>query len=265
MIYEYVNFKTNDNKKTIIFQINDITENTQINNMLISENEKIIFSNKVTTELFAKLNHELKNPLQSILGISELLGDMETKLDTDSFKLIEHLKSATDHLLFLINTNMDNIRSIEYFDEKNFKNIKLHDFISDCHNFMSSQIEKKRIRFINKIDDNTIIHSDIKCLKQVLINILSNSVKYNYNDGKIEISYFFDNFHHIIINDTGIGMTQKQITNASKLYTRFADNSELGHGMGLSITQNIITFLGGTINITSEKDKGTSIEVILPK
>lgn len=122
---------------------------------------------------------------------------------------------------------------------------------------------KKKITVKNDIKEDTIVYSHPRGLKQVLLNIIINAIKYNVIGGKITITAEEDEKVVIIkIIDTGIGMSSEQLNKCTIPFRRYSDEGE-GAGLGLSITNNLINLMGGVIRFNSKINKGTTVEITI--
>ncbi|AXX88840.1 hypothetical protein CKA55_03095 [Arcobacter suis] len=272
-----------DNKKVTLLESN-ISEIYQLNvnfvSMINELNERTkklydakIFAeeaNKSKDDFLANMSHELKTPLNSINIISDvMIKNKSGNLDEKQIKNLEIVHKCGKDLLYLINDVLDLSKLDAKQNHIHNTKINLKNFMTSIYEMFLAQIKAKNIELIFKIDDNLdYIYNDQNKIKQIIRNLLSNALKFT-EKGKIYFIVKDDkNNIKIIIQDEGIGIPQDKI---EYIFDRFKqlDGSTTrkygGTGLGLSICKEIITLLNGEIKVTSEQNKGSTFEVIIPK
>lgn len=272
-----------DNKKVTLLESN-ISEIYQLNvnfvSMINELNERTkklydakIFAeeaNKSKDDFLANMSHELKTPLNSINIISDvMIKNKSGNLDEKQIKNLEIVHKCGKDLLYLINDVLDLSKLDAKQNHIHNTKINLKNFMTSIYEMFLAQIKAKNIELIFKIDDNLdFIYNDQNKIKQIIRNLLSNALKFT-EKGKIYFIVKDDkNNIRIIIQDEGIGIPQDKI---EYIFDRFKqlDGSTTrkygGTGLGLSICKEIITLLNGEIKVTSEQNKGSTFEVIIPK
>lgn len=272
-----------DNKKVTLLESN-ISEIYQLNvnfvSMINELNERTkklydakIFAeeaNKTKDDFLANMSHELKTPLNSINIISDvMIKNKSGNLDEKQIKNLEIVHKCGKDLLYLINDVLDLSKLDAKQNHIHNTKINLKNFMTSIYEMFLAQIKAKNIELIFKIDDNLdYIYNDQNKIKQIIRNLLSNALKFT-EKGKIYFIVKDDkNNIKIIIQDEGIGIPQDKI---EYIFDRFKqlDGSTTrkygGTGLGLSICKEIITLLNGEIKVTSEQNKGSTFEVIIPK
>lgn len=235
--------------------------------------EQAKISNRTKSEFLANMTHELRTPLNAILGYSELIKDDAKSANHSSYvKDINKIIVSSKHLLNMIDSVLD-ISKIEagkmdvYITECNLP-VVLEDVIA-----MSQPACVKNNVTLNLNFDPMLImiQTDENKLRQSILNILSNAIKFT-KDGVINFDVKGineDSAHwiNISISDTGIGMTEEQCAQVLLPFTQ-ADNSSTrnygGTGLGLSITKKFCELLGGTITLDSKIGEGTTVTLKLP-
>lgn len=213
------------------------------------------------------ISHDLKTPLSNLLMIADILAtENQDKLNDESKEYLNHLKTTGYNLADYIDSVVRYYRSdeieIDNFEEINFK--ELIDDIVD----LSSLKDEVTLSFSDNVD--TTINSNSTALKQILLNLITNSVKYgDKKETEIHISLDkHDDSYEIAVTDNGRGIAQDKIKDVLKLFY-VADledrNGNRGSGIGLATTKRLIDKLNGTINIESELGKGTKVTVKIPK
>ena len=226
------------------------------------------------TTFLSNMSHDIRTPMNAVLGFTALLAKDAENPD----KVREYTKkilASGQYLLSLINDILD-ISKIESGKAVlNFEKFILHDLLSSVEAIIRPMAEDKHQNFY--IEISGIAHEyfvgDETRLHQILINLLSNAVKYTPEGGSIwfrviGLSQRSAQYEHILIEveDNGFGMTPEYLETIFDAFTR-AENSTTnkvqGTGLGMAITRNIVELMGGTINVSSEVNKGTLFRVDL--
>ncbi len=238
-------------------------------NELEEANIKLKQKDKHKTEFLANMSHELRTPLNSIIGFSSImLMGISGDLNKEQNKQLGMVKNSARHLLNLINDVLD-ISKIDagkkdVFPEKFY----IKKLIKEVVATISPMTKSKKLNIIEEKFRDIIIFSDKKLIKQILINIINNAVKYT-NTGSIRIKYrkLKKEYISIKIIDTGIGIKKEDI---NKLFVSFkqidmsSTKEHRGTGLGLFLSKGLITVLGGTITVKSEFGKGSEFTVKFP-
>ncbi len=206
------------------------------------------------------ISHELRTPLGSILNLTQHL-TISRNADDKSRKMLHGIETSAQHLLAMIN----NILQLSKLEAKSViaqkEEINIEDLLDEILEIVKPLIDDKSIAFEKKISlTSTHIVSDSNLLKQVMINILSNAVKYTHH-GKITLTLTNkDNQYLFSVKDTGIGISKEK---QKQLFTPFFQAHHTKHvhnssGLGLALSQKVAKLLGGKVVIKSEgKNQGT--------
>lgn len=224
-------------------------------------------SSQAKSEFIANMSHEIKTPLNIIIGFSELLSN--TKVETHKYlKYLQNINNSGKHLLNLTN-DIINISKIESGNFKlNNEDIDVELLIIDVINSLKLISSSKSIGIdLDLIKTN--IFSDKKILTQILYNLINNAIKFTPERGSIKIKSQMDNNKLIVsIEDTGIGIDTE---NLNVIFEKFKqvdsslERQQQGAGLGLAITKKLIELLNGSIHVESIKGKGSRFWFILPK
>ena len=236
-------------------------------------------ANRTRNEFLANMNHELKTPLNHIIGFTQLLVDKNFGDLNDA--QIEHLNDVLKsgrHLLSLINDILDLARIGADKLELALSEVNLRILLENCLLMVKDKVAKHRIQLTKQIEDiPEIITADERRLKQVLFNILSNAVKFTPDGGKIHLTAIrfkgMDNqskgdFIEISIRDTGKGINKKDqncIFDPFKQVDGSNSRRYQGAGLGLALTKRLIGLHGGSIRVQSEGEgKGSVFHLLIP-
>lgn len=241
-----------------------IIETVKANEIIKSQNKKIVAADKVKTEFFSHVSHELRTPLNSIIGFSELLQNPKLgKLNTKQLEFIKDIQTAGINLLGMINEVLD-ISKIESGSIKlNLMTFDIQLCINETLNILKPLYEKKKIKLINN-STSTIITADYQKIQQVLFNIINNAIKFSPENETIEIATSNTNKHlEISIKDNGCGIATK---NHKKIFKKFEqiETTQNSTGLGLAISKEIIKLHKGKINLNSELNQGAEFIIKLP-
>lgn len=269
-----------DNLIGRLWSFRDITAqvNTEYELKKSNENIKLIMEaleyDKIKTEIFANMSHEVKTPLNIIIGtlhLIELNLNNENNI-TNSDKLERYTTIMRRNCYRLLRT-LNNIIFVTEIDSGYVgiytQNNDLVKIVKDIISGIEKIIERKGIEIDLSIDqDSLIIACDADKIERVLLNLISNAVKFTEIGGKISISlYEKDNYAYISVKDTGIGIPDEmkksifqRFRQVDKSFTRKCE----GSGIGLYLAKSLVEMHGGTIEVQSEYGKGSEFVVKLP-
>lgn len=250
----------------------DITKRKEIDRALKEAMQKTEIANKAKSELMANMSHELRTPLNAIIGFSDLIisatfGKLEHKEYSDYINLINN---SGRHLLDIINDILD-VSAIEASKVELSENIvSMHDIASTVQSLIKQRAEKGRVDVFVEIDDNAQeFIADERRMKQILLNLVSNAVKFTPENGSVTIKYYIDEIGRPVLSvtDTGIGMSDSELVVALSQFGQVdggLNRKNEGTGLGLPLTIGLIKLHDGEIKINSVKGKGTEVVVYFP-
>lgn len=244
----------NNRPAGVMVVIQDITEHVKLDNM--------------RKEFVADVSHELKTPITSIMGYADTLLEGEYEKDVQN-KFLNVIASEARRMAKLVtdlltlsryDNNQMNVQKIEF---------DLGDLVKKCQEKLQLQYEKKNQQVESFVTANVpFVYADIDGIERVILNILTNSIKYTGENGNIKIYVgFVYNDAYIKIIDNGIGIPEEDL---NKIFERFyrvdkARTREMGGtGLGLSIAKEILDKNNGSIDIKSQHGKGTEVVIKIP-
>jgi len=226
-------------------------------------------ANQLKNQFLANTSHELRTPLNGIIGSIRCVMDGFCNSEEEEKEYLQQADNAAVHLLGII----DDILSIAKIEagklSVNPEPVDLHQIINEVINLQTASLQRKRLKFnLLLCPENPIVYADPTKLKQVILNVISNSIKFT-DRGTISLITHLEHPQAIMtIIDTGIGIDPRQ---QSKLFRPFVmiDGSTTrkfsGTGLGLAISKNFMKMMGGDITISSQgQGLGTTVEIILP-
>jgi len=228
-------------------------------------------ANQAKSEFLASMSHELRTPLNAILGFADLLShEVLGPLGVKKYgEYAEDIHSSGEHLLSLVNDLLD-LSTIEAGKQKLHKqDLEIGEIVSECARTLTSKAEESGIELIQTVPGNlATINADRRAIKQILINLLTNAIKFTPIGGKVEVSAKrHDGEVAFMIADTGRGISEEDLPTITELFTKARDDPYKvtdGWGLGLAITKALIDLHDGRLEIDSRLGEGTTIEVTLP-
>ena len=229
-------------------------------------------ANQAKSEFLATMSHELRTPLNAILGFSEMIvQEIYGKIGNDNYKdYASHIASSGKHLLTLINDVLD-ISAIEAGKRRiDLEDVDVLGILNDCLTYIQHDADKKSIEVVSKTSGTPrSIIADHTGVKQIILNVLSNAVKYNQDGGKISVeTRFSPDAFTLIVQDTGVGIPKASLTGVTEPFFRLQANPHLaqeGTGLGLAIVKSLVEQHGGRLEIDSEEGAGTTVTITLPQ
>lgn len=263
-----VNF---DGKDAVLATARDITERK---NAELASKKEVIEMERLRTEFFANISHELRTPLNIILGTIQILGrDLENFDKTiDRKKFINNLNIERQNcfrLLRLINNLIDSTKLDSGYFELNMINCNIINVVEEITLSVAEYLKNNNINLIFDTDiEEKIVACDPDNIERIMLNILSNCLKFTNEGGSIFVN-IFDGKEYITISveDTGIGIPREKLhiifdrfRQVDKSFTR---NHE-GSGIGLSLVKSLLEMQGGTISVESQYGVGTKFTMKFP-
>lgn len=255
-----------DGEQVALITISDITERKKMEQTIIHAKEEAEKANLAKSDFLSKMSHELRTPLNGILGFAQLL-EIDDSLNDEQSDFVQEILGGGRHLLSLINDILDLSRIDTGQLKVSIVEVKLETIINECINIVQPLAKNKGISIHNQLDPSQTISvlADPIRLKQILLNLLENAIKYNQEDGKVMIfSYLKRNEAVIHIADTGTGLSVEEYHKVFVPFYRIKGTQEEGTGIGLSLVKQLVQLMGGKISVTSQKGIGSDFYFSLP-
>jgi signal transduction histidine kinase len=249
----------------------EITERKKAEEASLYAKDEAEKANKAKSDFLSKMSHELRTPLNAILGFSQLLEiNFENNLTPLQKENIGHILKAGNHLLDLINEVLDLAKVESGNITLDLQPINIANLIEEMGSIFQPMANEYGIRLSILLDPsmNLTAHADKLRLKQILLNLVSNAIKYNHPGGSVSVSCKALNSKVLQVDfiDTGPGIS---IEDQSKLFEPFNrlgnEHSHVeGTGIGLTVTKELVELMGGSIGLTSRLGEGSHFHIKLP-
>ncbi len=250
----------------------DITERKREEEMRKAK-EAADAANKAKSDFLANVSHELRNPLNSIIGLANSLSRTETNENTR--KMVEGIKVSSGNLLNIINDVLDFSKIEAGMIELNAAQFEIAEICNDVFTTFKAQADYKGIAFLHTIENDVpkTLLGDGKKLKQIMINLVSNAIKFT-DAGSVSFSVRAETkvgsssvLLKIAVTDTGIGIREKDFVRLFKSFSQVDSSTTkqyAGTGLGLAIVQEFVGMMNGKISFVSTYGKGSTFTLEVP-
>lgn len=228
-------------------------------------------ANEAKSRFLAHMSHELRTPLNAIIGFSEVLGmELLGPIGVASYKdYANDINLSGRHLLSLVEDLLDLSRAEAGTSVVSEVALDPRAMIDECCRMIAPQAQLAEIRIVVEAAPGFALLADPRFLKQMLLNLVGNAVKFTPHGGRVEIKAFRDDDGRpvIVVSDTGIGMSPEEIPVALQVFGQVAKDPmtrSLGVGLGLPLTKRLIELHGGSLELESARGCGTRIRLVFP-
>ena len=219
---------------------------------------------EMRNKIILTISHDIRGPLNNIIGYTELA--MDTREKKKRNLQLKKVLGRSKHILHLVNNLLDVYRLNQAKETMHPVPFRISDLLNRVVDGATQPINDKGLLFEHEfVGADAVVKGDVDRIEQIINNLIANAVKFT-SAGHIEFNVtYMDGTFTMKVSDTGMGMTEDMM---KRIYLPFeraanAENSD-GYGLGLPIAHGIVTMLGGTINVESELNKGTTFTVTLP-
>jgi PAS domain S-box-containing protein len=232
--------------------------------------EKAESASALKTDFLARVSHEIRTPLQAILGFAEvILEERFGPIGNDRYKdYVKDIHASGQHVMSLANDLLDLAKIEAGRMEFAFSPVDANRIIRECVALMQPQAARERIIMrLSLFDKLPNVMADERALRQIMLNLMSNAVKFNEPGGQVIVSTALDESGHPVIRvrDTGLGMNESELSVALEPFRQIpGGRHDDGTGLGLPLTKALVEANHADFSIKSRKEHGTLVEVAFP-
>ncbi len=229
-------------------------------------------ASSLKTDFLARISHEVRTPLNAIIGFSELMMDEKFgPIGNERYRdYLRDINRSGNHVLDLVNDLLD-ISKIEAGEqEMDFESVWLNDTLADAVALMQPEANRERVIIRSSLASNLPeVVADLRSVKQIALNLLSNAIRFTPAGGQVIVSTAYDLSGDVImrIRDTGIGMSRTEVEQALRPFkqiTSLKNARQGGTGLGLPLTKAMVEANRAGFSIESKPEEGTIVEVVFP-
>lgn len=255
----------------VVGVLNDITERKRSQDDLLFAMDQVVKATQVKSDFMANMSHELRTPLNAILGFSDMMANQYLgPLGNDQYvDYATNISTSGQHLLALVNDILDIEQIVSGNIQLEYTEIDVSNLVDESLISVRQKASEEGISLKVSIADNLgPFLADRHTILQVLINLVSNAVKFTSAGGEVIIEADVDGASNIfVVRDTGIGISEDKIPTLTEPFSRHNPDphkAQDGVGLGLSISNSLVKQHGGELTIHSEVGVGTIVNVTIP-
>lgn len=248
----------------------DVTDSTLVERSLIEKNEALREADRLKTEFLLSVSYELRSPLTSITGFSEILKeDYFGKLNPKQSEYLEAIHDSATQLGQLINNILD-LASIEAgYMRLEITDCPIREMLNDVHALFVERAKTINVELVLKCPANIgIMQADEARIKQVLFNLLNNAMKFTPEGGTVTLGAKISEGNNVMlwVEDTGMGIAEQEQRSVFERFRAGAVRTQRsGAGLGLAMVKNFIELHGGRVELVSDLGKGTKVSCYVPR
>jgi PAS domain S-box-containing protein len=252
--------------------LRDITAWKRSEEELINAKQVAEKASTAKSEFLAKVSHEIRTPLNAIIGFSEVMMDERFgPVGNERYRqYLKDIHASGGHLISLLNDLLD-LSKIEAGKlELTFVSVSINDLVQQCVAIMQQQANRERVIIRTSLPASLPqVVADARSVRQIALNLLSNSIKFTGAGGQVIVSTALTDDHEVVlrVRDTGAGMSEKELQTALEPFRQLATSprwGDGGSGLGLPITKALAEANQARFRITSQVQDGTLVEVAFP-
>jgi signal transduction histidine kinase len=250
----------------------DVTIRKQIEEELRNAKRETLRAAASKAEFLAKISHEIRTPLNAMTGFAEvIMAERFGPIGNERYReYVRDILNAGTHLISMLNDLLD-LSKIETGQiELDLANVNLNDITQQCVGIMQPQASRARIIIRTSLTPSLpLVVADERSLRQIVLNLLSNSIRFTGPGGQVIVSSAFSDAHEAVlrVRDTGVGMSEKDIQTALEPFQHTATSGSFGSGgtgFGLPLTKALAEANRANFSIKSAPNAGTLVEIAFP-
>ena len=227
-------------------------------------------ANRAKSDFLANLSHELRTPLNAIGGYAELIElGVHGPVSEEQAAALARIQASKKHIQGLINSVLEFSRLEAGVTHYALQPVKLDDVIAACESLTAPQMQHKRLQYNRGRSDLSLaVHADEEKLRQILVNLLTNALKYTESGGEITVDVESDDQNvRINVRDTGRGIDPTDLETAFQPFIRLHSTGGVaeGVGLGLPISRSLARGMGGDLRASSSPGRGSTFTISLPR
>ena len=256
--------------RTVAVSLRDITERKEMEKNITNARIVAEEASQAKSQFLSNMSHELRTPLNAVLGFAQVLEiDPEAPLNESQQECVHEIEKAGTHLLELINEVLDLAKIESGRLAISVEPVEVAQIVDETLALVKPVAEKYDIELVSNYKRcDRCVKTDKIRIKQILINLISNAIKYNKENGKVT---FYCEPHdgsvrfHVV--DTGIGIPENQLEEIFKPFNRLNDRKDIveGTGIGLTVVKQLIDLMGGSVYVDSTPGEGSHFYVEIPE
>jgi len=260
----------NPDVQSVVLNVRDITERKKTEQELVESRNRLKELNATKDRFFSIIGHDLKNPINNILGLSDLMlaeikageyGGLE-----EYTTMINHSsKKAIDLLSNLLTWARSQTGKISYQPQK----VNIKSLAENTIDFLDDNAARKSISLENRVDGNIVVNADPVMMELIIRNLLSNGIKFTRAGGTVTIGARDEHdFTRVFVEDTGVGISEEDMRKLFRIeynYSTKGTQKEAGTGLGLLLCKEFIGMHGGEIWVDSKVGEGSTFSFTIPK
>ena len=231
--------------------------------------EAIEMANAHKSQFLSRVSHEMRTPLNAVIGFAQLLQTGGETIEPEKLRrYVSHIRNAGEHLLGLVSDLLELNRAAQSSLHLDLQPTSVARAVAETHTLLEGLAQSHGVSLAVTVPDEMHVLADMQRLRQVLLNLGSNAIKYNRQGGEVQVAAQADvaGKVSITVKDTGIGMTPEQLERLFQPFDRLgAERTRVqGTGLGLVICQALVNEMGGSLVVSSEARAGTTATITLP-
>ena len=251
--------------------LRDIAQWKRVEEELVAEKHRAELASNHKSDFLAKISHEIRTPLNAVIGFSEvMIEERFGAVSNDRYK--EYLKDihvSGNHIMSLVNDLLDLSKVEAGKLELNFEATELNRLVAETVGIMQPQANREQIIIRTSLASSLPdVVADNRSLRQIVLNLLSNGVKYTPAGGQVIISTVYEETGEVVlrIRDTGVGMSEAEVEMALEPFRQIPNGrgASKGTGLGLPLTKALAEANRAHFSLTSDKEHGTLVEITFP-